>query len=70
MLERSWRLLPLLGVTQSVSYSVFFLFWILTTARLLDLYRTSKQKADHMKRQIHEKIVGMLGAYISMELSQ
>ena len=35
----------------------------------LDLYRTSKQKADHMKCQIREKIVRMLGAYLSRDLS-
>lgn len=29
-----------------------------------DLNRTSKQKADEMKRQIREKIVRMLGTYL------
>lgn len=48
--------------------SVFLSLFKLESNSRPDLYRTSKQKADQMKRQIREKIVGMLGAYLSKEL--
>lgn len=34
---------------------------------ILDLMRTSKQKSDHMKREIREKISEMLGASLTFK---
>lgn len=52
------------SIAGSDSFSKYFILTnFVTTKRCIELCRTSKQKADHLKAEIREKITGMLGGY-------